>query len=197
MTAVEEARRGPGRPRSPQAHEAILDATVDLLAEVGYAGLTMEGIACRAGVGKATIYRRWPSKVALVVEAVQSTTEPVPDPDTGSVRGDFEILTAKMVDKMTRSSAGRIMVGLVADAARNPELAEALRSGFIAGRRAALKVTLERGVGRGEVRPDVDVDLVGDLLVGPLYYRLMVSGGPVDEQFADQVVDAVLRVVAP
>jgi len=190
------AQPGPGRPRSPAADRAIRDATVDLLAGVGYANLTMCGVASAAGVSTATLYRRWRSKLDLVVAVLQARADEWPIPDTGSLAGDCRQLLRALVTSVLTSSSGSVMAGLVGEIARNPELAEAFRTSLVAPRRQALAEMLERARVRGELRPGVDYDLVADLLYGPIHNRMMVSGLPVDADLADRLADLVLRAIA-
>jgi AcrR family transcriptional regulator len=187
----------PGRPRSAEADEAIRAATLELLAELGYAGLTMSGAAARAGVSTATLYRRWRSKVELVVDVLQARTEQRPMPDTGSLDGDCRALLHGIVDAVRAShvSSGAIMAALVGEMSRNDELARAYRSSLLAPRRAAMAKMLDRAAERGELRDGLDYDLVNDLLAGAVYSRLLVSGRPVTHRVADQLTDLVVRAV--
>jgi AcrR family transcriptional regulator len=175
VTEAAETRR-PGRPRSPEAHAAILRAALELAVEGGLRGLSMEAIAARAGVGKATIYRRWKSKEELFVEAIASIALNPEVPDTGSVRGDFEAASAAAVGRMA-PEAFRVLPRLMADAADDPELLEALQAALVRPRRAAIGAVLRRGIERGELRADIDVDLISDMLMGPLIARVLLSGG--------------------
>lgn len=125
MATRSAGERPRGRPRSAEAHRAILEATLDLLAEVGYGRLTIEGVAARAGVGKTTIYRRWPSKPALVVAVAERLAEKVRRPDTGSTRRDLVLLLRDIIDVFTTTMAGRIVPGMIAEMAERPDLAEA------------------------------------------------------------------------
>jgi AcrR family transcriptional regulator len=175
VTETADTRR-PGRPRSPEAHAAILRAALELAVEGGLRGLSMEAIAARAGVGKATIYRRWKTKEELFVEAVRAIAVNPDVPDTGSVRGDFEALTSAAVGRMA-PEAFRVLPRLLADAADDPELLEALHAALVRPRRAAIAAILRRGIERGELREDIDVDLVSDMFMGPLIARVLVSGG--------------------
>jgi AcrR family transcriptional regulator len=168
--------RRPGRPRSPEAHAAILRAALELAVERGFRGLSMEAIAARAGVGKATIYRRWKNKEALFAEAIGSIALAPEVPDTGSVRGDFEAVSGAAVGGMA-PEAFRVLPRLLADAADDPELLGALRTALLRPRRAALSEILRRGIERGELRADLDVDLVSDMIIGPMVARVLTSGG--------------------
>jgi AcrR family transcriptional regulator len=175
VTDAADTRR-PGRPRSPEAHAAILRAALELAAEGGLRGLSMEAIAARAGVGKATIYRRWKTKEALFTEGLRSIALAPDVPDTGSVRGDIEEAGSAAVGRLS-SEAFRVLPRLLAEAGDDPELLEALHTALLGPRRAVVGAILRRGVTRGELREDLDVDLVTDMLMGPLVARLLMSGG--------------------
>lgn len=179
------------RRRSARAEAAILDATVELVAENGVARLTVDGVAAKAGVGKATIYRHWPTKAALVIEAIASHAE-VPDPpDTGRLREDLVLLLDGLRSAISAPPLAGLLVSLVDAAERDPELAE-LHTAFAASRRQRVLAVLQRGVERGELPGWVDRDLAVDLLVGPLFYRRLVSRMPSERSTVDQVVDTVL-----
>jgi len=186
----------PGRPRSLAADEAIRDATLELLATEGYANLTMSGVAAQAGVSTATLYRRWTSKLDLVIAVLQARAEERPVPDTGSLRGDCRAILRDVVEASQTTNAGPILPGLVGEIGRNPELADALRTNLIAPRRAAFVQVLERAAARGELRAGLDHELVIDLLIGPLYHRLLMTGAPVDDRAADALARLVIRAIA-
>lgn len=188
-----ELRRAPGRPRSAAAHRAILDATVRLLSEVGFAATTVEAVAARAGVGKATVYRRWPSKVPLVIDALDARAiEQVPIPRTGSVRGDLIEFLVGLVETMSGPD-GRLVAPLLAEISRNQELAEAFRRDLVAPRRAGMEEIMREGMARGELRPDLDVDLALDTPVGIIFQRLLILGEPVDKEVVRRIVDQLLE----
>jgi AcrR family transcriptional regulator len=185
-----------GRPRSEEAHDAILNASLALIREVGFDALAMDAIAARAGVGKATVYRRWKSKELLVVEAIGRIVRAVPDPDTGSTRDDLMALMNATLRMYADPATSALLSGLVAAMARSRPIARAVRGGFVGMRREALRRALRRAVERGELRPDTDLELALDLLSGPLLYRYLISGKEVDERLARGAVDAVLRAFA-
>lgn len=187
--------RRAGRPRDPGADGAILRATLDLVAEVGLSGLTVDAVAARAGVGKATIYRRWPSKEALLFVAVATLSEEPPVPDTGSVRGDLMELFAGMIDRFADERSGRLVVEMAAAAAQDPALLELQRE-FVDRRRRSGRGILRRAVARGELGPDVDVDLVLDLIVGPAAYRCFLSHQPITPDLLVRALDLVLAGLA-
>lgn len=188
--------RPPGRPRSARAHEAILEAALSLLAEGGAEAMTMEGIAERAGVSKSTVYRRWKRPEEVLAAAVEGLVAEIAIPDSGSLREDLLRLMRRAV-ALYRGPTGRMMPGLVAAMDAHPAVASAVRDGFLAARRRALREVLERGVARGELRPDADRELALDVLGGPLFYRLLVTGGPLDDRLAAGTVDLLLRGLAP
>jgi AcrR family transcriptional regulator len=175
VTGTADTRR-PGRPRSPEAHAAILRAALELAVEGGLRGLSMEGIAARAGVGKATIYRRWKNKEALFAEAIGSIAVAPDVPDTGSVKGDFAVVSGAALGRMA-PEAFRVIPRLLADAADDPELLEAMHEALLRPRRVAITGILRRGIERGELRADLDVDLVSDMLIGPMIARVLMAGG--------------------
>jgi AcrR family transcriptional regulator len=187
-----------GRPRDVRADRAIRDTTLELIAERGVRGFRTDEVAARAGVGKGAIYRRYRSKDALVTAAVAALVQgEIAVPDTGSTRGDLLVLMSDAVELYRSSLPARLMPNLIGAMAENPELAGAVRDRFLAGRRSALSEVLRRGVERGDLRPDLDLELALDVLGGPLFYRLLVTGGPIDEQLAEGVADLILRGFAP
>lgn len=201
VTSAASDRHGtpvrPGRKRDNRADRAIVDATADLLAELGYDRLTMEAVAARAGVAKTTLYRRWPSKAVLVADAFAIRAERhLPVPDSGELAVDLHRYLVAVAERLA-SPTGRAMLGTVAAGIRVPELAELLRERFVASRRAAIAGLLRRGIDAGQADPDLDVDLAVDLLVAPLYYRRLVSGQPTDEPFVARLVASMGPVVAP
>ncbi len=190
-----EDGRAPQR-RDPRRHRAILEATVELVAETGYSGLTIEGVAARAGVGKATIYRWWPSKGALVLEALSELLELGPVPDTGTTRGDLIALVRDLVEVLTRPGATAVVASLAADASRDPELGESLRTRLVRPRRACNLEIIERAVDRGDLPASVDRELFLDLLGGPVFFRLLISGRSLEPDFAETLVDFLLATAS-
>jgi AcrR family transcriptional regulator len=169
--------RGRGRPRSPEAHQAILSATLTLLDEVGYPALTIEAVAARAGVGKTTIYRRWPSKLELVVEAVAEMRPPLPTEDTGSIQGDFLAFQRGQISRVAAGPMPRIAPRLLAESVNDRELHEAVQRELIDPIRTAIGEVLQRGVDRGELRADLDLELATDVIHGTVVYRILRSQG--------------------
>jgi len=187
-----------GRPPSARSRAAALDTTVELLAEVGYGRLTTAAVAKRAGVSTATLYRHWKSKDALVTDAVSGLVAEIRIPDEGDVRRDLLSLMRDAVRLYTTSVAAPALRGVTTEMANNPELRDTIRGHFLEARRAALREVLERGVERGELVEAIDYELALDLLGGPLFYRFLITGGPIDEQLATGVVEVVMaRWAAP
>lgn len=197
MTIAPEAPRV-GRPRDPKLDAALLSATLELMAEVGYAALTMEAVATRAGVGKATLYRRWAAKEQLVVDALRTLSEPLEPDDTMGVRDSLVRMLESVRRKSSTSLAGQIFPRLVGDSAANPELLARYREQVLDPRRERFRSILRRGVDEGLVRPDVDVEHAIDLLVGPMAYRNLIrTSPPPGPDLAAQIVDDVLVALAP
>jgi len=189
-----ELTRRPGRPRSVEVDASILEAATELFTELGFDGLCVEGVAARAGVSKATIYRRYPGKAELLIAAASALGRSAkgPMPDTGSLRDDLLELGRGYQRLLEDSDAGRAIPAMIVARHRDPELAEAHRS-FIAERRAEAAGIVRRGVERAEIRADADVELVIDLVAGPLFYKILISGHVLDDGYVDELVDAVLR----
>jgi AcrR family transcriptional regulator len=190
---MDRAHRRPGRPRDPGYDKAILDATLEILMDKGYAGMTIDGVAARTGVGRPTIYRRWPSKPALVIAALTQSPGLSPTPDTGSLRDDLLAFQRDQVTMMDLPASRRITAGLVADLVADPDLAETYLGDYVGLRQTSVSKALERGVARGELRPDADFSLIYDLLIGPLFMRSVVRGEPLGSDLAEQTVDLVLN----
>jgi AcrR family transcriptional regulator len=181
-----------GRPRSEQSHAAVLRATSELLHEIGLRAMTTEQIAARSGSSKATIYKWWPNKYAVAVDAFFSEMQAdSPDPDTGSAHEDFRSWLRGLFHFYAGPS-GWVFAQLVGEAQFDPEVAGVLRDGLIRTRRAVLETVWDRGVTRGELRADVDRDVGIDLIIGPALYRLLTSRGTLDDTAADAIVDAAM-----
>ena len=188
------ARRG--RPRSEEATKAILDAALGIALKDGYGALTMEGIAVGAGVGKQTVSRWWPSRGAVVLDAIRTLADRIiPLCDHGSLRGDLRAFLAATFGAPRRIRP--VLAGLMAEAQLDPKLHEALYRRLIEPRRAALLELLERARGRGEIRPGFELALGVDLAFGVLWYRLLVGHAPLDDRAADALADAIARAAAP
>jgi AcrR family transcriptional regulator len=190
--------RAPGRPRSAEADRSILTAALDRFIEDGYQGMSIEQVAAQAGVGKATIYRRWPSKEALITDAVGSFSEELTVPDTGSTRGDMLALVRQIVHVSSSSPSGRCFARMAGEMVTNPELAKVYKEKVIGHRRAIVRQVIVRGIERGELRKDLDLDLVIDMLVGPLLYRALIKRvAPAETgRSAAHLIDTLLTGIA-
>ena len=197
MSETQPGTRAVGRPREARADRAIRAATLDLMAEHGVQALTMREVATRAGVGKATIYRRYRSKEELVTDAVGGLVGEIAVPDTGATRTDLLALMNEAIELYSDTIAAGLMPTVVDEMSRNPEFAAIARDRFLTGRRAALREVFDRGVARGDLRGDLDVELALDVLGGALFYRLMITGGPIDARLATNVVELILRGFGP
>ena len=179
--------------RSRRAESAILESTIALLAELGFGGLTIDGIAARAGVGKATIYRRYDCKLDLVRDALYWSAQFKPTPDTGTLRGDLDGLLTNL-DKLVHDPVlGPSLHHMTADGARHPEL-RAVYDQFLQHRREGTKTVLRRAIERGELRPDAELELATDVLTGPVMLRHLSTHMPIDRAFLAGVRDAFLRL---
>lgn len=181
-----------GRPRDPGVDEAILQAALDELTERGYADLTVVEVARRAGVSKPTVYRRWADKAQLVTEAIASRMPPAELPDSGQVATDLAAFADRLVTTFTRTPAGQVLPGLVAAMAADPGLAARYRDLLIDPLRRHMRIAVHRGIERGQLAADTDVDLVLDAIAGPVYTRLLITGEPVDPALGRAAVDLVL-----
>jgi AcrR family transcriptional regulator len=192
-TASADDRARVGRPRSERARTAVLRAASDLMHEVGLHAMTTEEIATRSGASKATIYKWWPNKYAVAVEAFLSELlAESADPDTGSATEDFRIVLRGLSHFYT-SASGRVFAQLVGQAQFDPVVAAELRDHFIHSRRNVSRAIWDRGVARGELRADVDREVAIDIVFGPALYRLVTGYAPFDEATADTVILAVMR----
>jgi AcrR family transcriptional regulator len=187
-------RPTPGRPRSASTGHAILKATREILGRSGVHGLTVEGVAARSGVAKTTIYRRWRSKedlaLAALLEVIQE--EPKPGHYVGGTQTALSAYLGRLIDNLNSKLYGRIVRGLISDLGIDLELARGFRERVLGRRVAAMRELLQRGIERGELRRDLDLEIAVDLLLGPIYYRLLISGEPLTGAFVDRLVRAVM-----
>ena len=182
-----------GRPRSEQADRAIIAATLELLAERGVAGMSVEEVASRAGVGKATVYRRWSSKGALALDAfLAEFRQQQPLPDTGTLRGDLRAELRAWVRAVTRTPAGRMLGNLVGEAQHDKDLAAAYRERVLEPLRRQHRIMLDRAIARGEIPAGTDREVVLDLLFGAAQHRLLLGHLPLTDRFVREVVDVIM-----
>jgi AcrR family transcriptional regulator len=181
-----------GRPRSKEFDESILAATLELAGEVGITGMSMDDLAQRAGVSKATIYRRWPSKEILVVQALQSAMLPFDHVDTGGVVEDLRQFLGQMVARMSKKDRmNDVLPHLIEMATHDAALRNAVDD-YVESRRVPVRQVLERGIDRGELAADTDTETLLDALLGPIIYRRLLSGGVLDTDFVDRLIGLVL-----
>lgn len=187
----EEAPRA-GRPRSESCRLRALEATADLLEELPYREVTIEGIAERASCSKQTIYKWWRSRSTLCMEAyAERTLHRFTDPPEGPVRDKLVSILTQTCRILSQDNNGCIVAGFIAEAQSDPDLAREFRDVLIASRRKAVRATLARGVEDGELRADLDLSLTIDLLYGPIWYRLLLRNAPLDDAFAETVVNCL------
>ena len=186
--------------RAERSKQAILDATRELLAEEGgVKALTVEAVAERSGVAKTTIYRRWRDKWQLALDAVMIDLLPsFDDPvDVGDTRKELITFVDSVVRAFASTPQGPAMQALVSEIATHPELRRVYREAVVEPRRETLRPVIERGVARGDLRPETDLRIVHELMLGPVFYRLLLSGPPLDRKLSESVADAVLGAFAP
>ena len=181
-----------GRPRHPDVDAAILAATLELLGDVGYPAFTIAEVARRAGVGKPTVYRRWAQKSQLVVEAMSTQMPGQTGVRIGSVAGQLLDYATRLSVTLTRTPLGRVLPGLVAEMATDPQLAASYRTSIIEPTRQLWREAVERGIASGELIADTDVEFVLDALAGPLYLRVLITGAPADPEAPRLAVQLVL-----
>jgi AcrR family transcriptional regulator len=185
--------RSPGRPRSEVARRAILDAARELLIEEGFTRLRLEHVAARAGVGKNTIYRRWASKEELTLELLLALAQPhLAIRDVSDTRAELLAAVENPIRAITETPFGPVIRAMMSQIAGNPAIGDPFRSAVVAARRAEIGRVIERGIARGDLRPDADPSVATELLAGPVYFRL-VFGGSLDRELAERVVEAVLN----
>ena len=190
-------KRPPGRPRSEQARIAILRSTLKTLAKNGFSDFTIEDVAARAAVGKATVYRWWPNKGALIADAfASSTTRNLRFPDTGSVYNDMSRQMRQLI-KVFRSPRGRIVSAILAAGQSDKDLIAAFRDRFLWPRRREAYETLRRAIARGELHKDTDLDLLLDSLYGPIYMRFLIRHDELTPDFVDRLCAMVLAGARP
>jgi AcrR family transcriptional regulator len=184
----------PGRKRSEESRLAILAAAAELTAEVGYAGLTIEGIAARSGAGKQTIYRWWASKADVLLDALATKADLyIPVPDEGNYRDDLRKFLAATFELGRKDQVVDVLRALMAEAQIDPEFGERFRESFLQHRRDALGVVVSRAAERGDLPPDASPDTVLDIVFGTLWYRLLATRRLPDERLIEELVTTLTR----
>jgi AcrR family transcriptional regulator len=187
-----------GRPRSETAHQAILEAVAELLMERRLGAISMDAVAERAGVSKATIYRWWPTKETLALDAIYDAWASVaPAKDTGTLRGDLLSLLRPWARLAASRPYGRVIAALLTEAQSDPVFAAAYRERFVHPRREQGRVILQRAIERGEIPADTNVEVALDLLYGPMYHRMLHGHAPLNDRFVREVIDMALGGIAP
>ena len=195
MTEAAAPQRG--RPRSEDARNAVLGAASDLLLEQGLAAVSMDAVAARAGVSKATIYRWWPTKETLALDALYHEWAAVPQPrDTGSLRGDLISLLRPWAKIAGQRPYGRVIAALVTEAQTDPEFGRQYRTRFVEPRRDQARAIFRRAIERGEIPAATKTEVALDLLYGPVYHRLLHGHAPLNDRFVRDVIDTALNGIA-
>ena len=185
---------GVGRPRSERARLAVLEAAADLLVEGGLSAATIEAVAARAGVSKVTIYRWWPNKAAVLIEAFRERiAQELPFPDSGDFRQDVRQMLQNFTEIIYKGRRGKVFRSFIAGAQADPEIAKAYREIWIAPRRAEARKLFERHIALGVADSRLDPDLAVEMVFSPLYYRLLTGWGEITPEYLDRLVDTALR----
>lgn len=182
---------GRGRPRAVGVEQRLVEATLELAGELGVAGMSMDDLAQRAGVSKATIYRRWPSKEALVLDAMRHGMLAPPDVDTGSLRGDLVDYLTGFAERMSSTTRRDVLPHLIEASLYDVALRASLEE-YVQHRRGPMIAIVRRGVERGELAADTDVEVLVDVLISPFMYRRLLSHAPIDTTLVDRVLALVL-----
>ena len=187
-----------GHPLDTSRDVAIRDAALDLLSEIGYDRLTMDAVAARAHASKATIYRWWPSKELLALDALFSDWAPAAGAgyDTGSLAGDLLALTLPWARQLAAKPYGRVIAALITSAQSDPRFAEVYRARFLQPRRDLARVIFNRAIERGEIPADTDIEVALDLLYGPFYHRVLHGHAQLTDRFTRAIVEHVVTAVA-
>jgi AcrR family transcriptional regulator len=195
-TVVNAVSRKPGRPRSEKARKAVIRSTLALLERVGFNELSIESVAARAGVGKATIYRWWPTKAELVIAAFVSAVEKeLRFPSTGPVLESIHEQMRRWAS-IFRSPLGQIVATVIGAGQSEPEILEAFRTHWVKPRRVEARKLLQQAIKKGEIRAGVDPDMILDLFYGPLYLRLLLKHAPLSEKFVNTIFEVVSPVLS-
>ncbi|WP_406135235.1 TetR/AcrR family transcriptional regulator [Streptomyces sp. NBC_01089] len=192
---MKQPRRGPGRPREERVTGAVLDAVIELVAESGMSALTMDAVAARAGVSKPAMYRRWSTKQDLVIAAAESRIGPLSVPDMGDFRAELQAVLTARAEAYRQPGVGRLLAGVIGAAAEAEAEPGAYRA-YTARVMSETRHLLERGVARGDVRPDVDLAAAATLVAASLVFRMVGEQQEPDEALVASVVELISRAVA-
>ncbi|MER7171550.1 TetR/AcrR family transcriptional regulator [Streptomyces mesophilus] len=192
----QRVRRGPGRPRQEHMNRAVLDAVVDLVAESGMGALTMDAVAARAGVSKPAVYRRWPTKQDLIIAAAESRIGPLNVPDLGDFRAELRVVLTTRMEAYRQPGVGRLLAGVIGAAAEADAEPAAYRA-YTARVMSETRHVLDRGVARGDVRPDADLAAAATLVASSLLFRLVGEQQKPDEALVESVVELIGRAIQP
>ncbi|WP_042424249.1 TetR/AcrR family transcriptional regulator [Streptacidiphilus anmyonensis] len=193
-TQARAVERGPGRPREARVTGAALNAVVELITEQGVAAVTMDAVAARAGVSKPALYRRWPSKQALIVAAAETRIGPLSVPDRGDLRAELRDVLSSRSASYRLPGTDRLLAELIGAAARDSAVREEYAA-YADRVTSETRIILERAQARGEVRPDVDIRSAATLVAAPLVYRLLAERDLPDARFVDNLVELIVRAV--
>jgi AcrR family transcriptional regulator len=197
MTVSKVAKPRQGRPRSAKVHRAILETALRQVAAVGFRAVSVESIAAEAGVGKPTIYRRWPNKAAVVMDAFLMKLEPGTVFPTKERAIDSLRLQMLSQVKAFRGDFGGLIKALLGEAQFDPEMADAFRERWIMPRRRKLRTVIEEAMRQGDLRKDIDPELAMDMLYAPIYYRLQIRSGPLSESFVNGLLEQARKGLGP
>ena len=194
MTTVQPASNSVGRRRSERSRRAVLDAAAELLSNRGYTDITIEGIAARASVGKTTIYRWWPTKASIYMDLYAELAAKVTPPaDTGDVAKDLTLLLKGAFKLFRETAAGLALVGIIAEAQSNPAVSKIFRNEFAPSRRHIILAILERAAKRGELKKDVDLELLSEAIAGASWYCLLVGSAALTDRHATRLINTITR----
>jgi len=193
MNDIVQTAKGPGRPRDEEVRKRILDSAAQLLEDRCYEDITVDAIAEVSGAGKATIYRWWPNKAAVLIEAFRERiSSELPFPDSGDFRQDVRAMLENFVEIIYKGRRGKVFRAFIAGAQADPEIAKAYREVWIGPRRAEARKVFERHIARGVADANLDADLAVEMVFAPMFYRLLTGWGEITPEFLDQLVDTVL-----
>jgi AcrR family transcriptional regulator len=193
MDGLSQVVKGPGRPRDEEVRKRILNSAAQLLEDLCFDDITVDAIAEASGAGKATIYRWWPNKAAVLIEAFRERiAREIPFPDSGDFRQDVRQLLKNFTDIIYRGRRGKVFRAFIAGAQADPEIAKAYRESWIAPRRAEARKLFERYIEAGVADASLDPDLAVEMVFSPLYYRLLTGWGEITPEYLDRLTDTAL-----